>query len=875
MAKNFEMSFRIGGKLASTFSSTFSKASRSLSDLKNQSRQTQRALDQLGSDFRRGKIHQSQYAESTERLTRELKQLEAAQKRISAFKNTISSGLNTAKQVAGIAAVGTAAAATGVALKSLNKAASFEQQMTKVGVIAGASASEMKKLNNTALELGASSSLSASEVAVAMKELASKGMNANKIIGSMPGILAAAESSGEDLAMTSNVVVSALNSFNMKATDANHVADVMAMSANKSAAGVEDLGYSFKYAAPVAKTLGISLEELTASTGILVDKGLSGEQAGTSLRMALIRLSKPPKAAKKALDQLGISVTDKNKKFKSMAQTSDDWNKATKNLTQTQKVQYAATIFGTEAATGMLNLFSAGPKRINEMTIALEKSSGSAKNAAKAMKDNYLGSLEELKGSIESAQIKFATPILPVFQDIFDGLSSTVDKNMGGIEKLGEKVASGLGGIFEPFSVKKPEFDIRMTKDSEVMQQYREQLYRYNKFSGMSFSDKVVYTLDETSDKIEKWASGSGGESMNKIFTKLGEVSAKAWTNAFTGAVKSSVSNFSQGNVFAGLGMGAVANILTGGLLLKGGIGAGKWGFNKLKGLTIPKTALTVSKAVTATTQTVKSGKVLPFPSSGTNAASKSLNLLGKSTKLLSKAALPITVLAEGINIATSKDKAKATVQAGTGIAGSLGGAKLGAVIGTAIAPGIGTAIGGALGGIGGYISGRWLGGKGTDAVRNSAAAQPTQSSSSSINGTNINAAGQSLAANMMRASNNFALLTMYSGMASGQVAGPSLQLSNNINRAAHNFSVLTMYSGDSSAWLVGSMMGIKTSADRVKGNLDLLTMYTGQASGWLASLSGIQSAGNRVIKALNNLEARINSIQLPSPKSRRTSYDG
>lgn len=837
--KSFEMSFQIGGKLASSFSSVFSKASKSLTDLKNEARQTQRALDQLGNDFRKGKIHQSQFAEATDRLTKELAQLERAQNRINAINTTFNNGLNTARTAASIAAVGTAAAATGLAFKSMDTAADFQQQMTKVGVIAGASASELKKLNDTALELGANSSLSASEVAVAMKELASKGMDTNKIVGAMPGILAAAEASGEDLALTSSVVVSALNAFELEASKASHIADVMAMSANKSAAGVEDLGYSFKYAAPVAKTLGISLEELAASTGIMVDKGLTGEQAGTSLRMALVRLSDPPKEASKALNKLNFSVTDSHGKFKSLAQISEEWNKATKNLTQTQKVQYAATVFGTEAATGMLNLFSAGPKKINEMTKALENSAGSAKEAAKAMKDNYAGSLEELKGSIESAQIKFATPILPVFQDLFDGIGSMLDRNMGGIEKAGEKVAAGLKDIFEPFSTQKPVFDPKI-KDPEYIEQYQKDLAKFNKFNGMDFGDKVVYMLDEATDKIEKWLSGSGGDSMNKIFTKLGEIAAKAWIGAFTSTVKSSASNLFQGNIAASLAMGTAAWMMGGGLLVRGAIGAGRWGLDKVKGAKGSKAVVT-TPPTPATTSAPKSGKVVKFPAPKSE-MSKTTKLLGTAGKVLGKAALPLTIASEAYNIYKAKDKTKAAVQASSGIAGGLGGAKLGAAIGTAIAPGIGTAVGGVLGGLVGYASGRWLGGKAVDSTR--AAAQPVSQNQSAASTTALN---QSTA-----------------------------KLKTSIEMSAHNFNSLAMYSGQASGWVVGAFMGIKTSAETVKHNLDLLTMYTGQASGWLASLNGIQTAGQRVIKALNNLEARINSVQLPNVgKSKRVSYDG
>lgn len=224
----------------------------------------------------------------------------------------------------------------------------------------------------------------------------------------------------------------------------------------------------------------------------------------------------------------------------------------------------------------------------------------------------------------------------------------------------------------------------------------------------------------------------------------------------------------------------------------------------------------------------------------------KASKVLGTAGKVLNRAALPLTVAAEAYNIYKAKDKMKATVQAGTGIAGGLGGAKLGAAIGTAIAPGIGTAVGGVLGGLVGYAAGRWLGGKGVDAVRSSntaKAAAQANLNNPNINTTAISKATQAMISNINRASRNFSLLTQYSGMASGQLAGASFELSNNIKKASGNFS--------------------------------LLAMYTGQACGWVASLNGIQTAGQRVIAALNKLEARINSIQLPGPKSKRVSFDG
>ncbi len=279
MARAYEMAVEITGAVGRSFNTVFQRATTNLNDLRNRSREVQREMNRLGREFRQGNIHQSQYAEATARLSRELRQLEGSQRRITALKSTFSNGMNTAKTAAGYAAVGSAVAATAVAVSSLNTAADFEAQMAKVSAKTEATRAEMEALNKEALRLGASTSLSGSEVAVAMDELAAKGFDATKIISAMPGLIAATEASGEDLTLVSNVVTSAINAYGMEATEASRIADVMvAMSANKTAAGVEDLGYSFKYAAPVANTLGIRLEELAAATGLLVDKGLAGEQ---------------------------------------------------------------------------------------------------------------------------------------------------------------------------------------------------------------------------------------------------------------------------------------------------------------------------------------------------------------------------------------------------------------------------------------------------------------------------------------------------------------------------------------------------------------------------------------------------------------------
>lgn len=311
---------------------------------------------------------------------------------------------------------------------TVKSAASFDSAMRKAGAIAGATGEEFDAMKAAAIDLGAKTSLSASEVADAMTELAAKGFDANQTIAAMPAIVSAAEASGEDLALVSDVVASALNSFGMEAGEAGKVADVLAETANRTAAGVGDLQYAFKYAAPVAHQLGVSLEELSAATGIMTNAGMKGEQAGTTLRSAMLRLIDPPKAAANTMEALGVSATDANGEFVGLTGIVEQLIKGTEGMTDANRAAAISTIFGTEAVSGMLNLMQAGPEAIDAMTVSLEDSAGASAAAAEKMKAGIGGALENLSGAFDSFAIVIGDTLTPIVADLARWLSELVDK---------------------------------------------------------------------------------------------------------------------------------------------------------------------------------------------------------------------------------------------------------------------------------------------------------------------------------------------------------------------------------------------------------------------------------------------------------------
>ena len=318
-----------------------------------------------------------------------------------------------------ILAIGTAAVTTGN---------DFEKQMSRVQAISGATKDELEQLTNQAIDLGASTSFSASEVASGMENLASAGFTTSEIMEAMPGLLDLAASSGAELATASEIAASAIRGFGLEANESAHVADVFAEAAARTNAQTEDMGEAMKYVAPVAKTVGLSIEETAAAIGIMSDAGIKGSQAGTTLRSGLVRIVKPTKQVKEAMEQLNIEFYNSDGTMKSLTEIVEALQKSTAGLTDETKNQALAQIFGTEALSGMLALVNRGSDELSNMTKSFEDADGAASEMADTMLDNTAGALESLSGSLESAGIAIQKELSPYIKDLASWIQNLVDE---------------------------------------------------------------------------------------------------------------------------------------------------------------------------------------------------------------------------------------------------------------------------------------------------------------------------------------------------------------------------------------------------------------------------------------------------------------
>lgn len=327
-------------------------------------------------------------------------------------------------------------------------AANFETSMSKVAAIAGLDTlgSEFEALSNKAKEMGATTKFSASEAADAFTYMAMAGWKTQDMLDGIDGIMNLAAASGEDLALTSDIVTDALTAFGLSAGDSAAFADILAAASNNANTNVSMLGESFKYVAPVAGALGYSAEDTSIALGLMANSGIKASQAGTALRTAMSNLVKPTDAMAGVMDEYGISLTDADGNMKSFMTIMTELRENMGGLDEATQAAAASTLFGKEAMSGMLAIINASDEDFNKLTEAIYNADGTALRMAETMQDNLSGQLTILKSALEGLAISFGELLIPYLTQFVQWLTGVVDK-FNSMDEDTKKLIVTIAGI--------------------------------------------------------------------------------------------------------------------------------------------------------------------------------------------------------------------------------------------------------------------------------------------------------------------------------------------------------------------------------------------------------------------------------------------
>lgn len=339
------------------------------------------------------------------------------------FKKVEKIGVAAFKTVtkAGVAAAGA------IATASVKVGSNFESQMSTVKAISGAKEAQFNALNKQAKHLGATTSFTATEVGKAMEYEGMAGWKPKEMIKGTKGIVNLAAASGEELGTVSDIVTDGLSAFNMKAKESNRFADILAATATNSNTNVSKMGESFKYAAPVAGTLGYSAEDTGIVLGLMANNGIKESMSGTATRSWITRMTKPTKESLAAMEKLGVSLTDSKGKTKDFLTVVEETRKGFSKLdSKVEKSKYAKMLAGSAGQSGLLAMVNASESDFKKLKKAIYECDGAAEEMSKIKLDNLDGDVKLFTSALEGAGIDIYDEIKAPLRDVVQSATEWV-----------------------------------------------------------------------------------------------------------------------------------------------------------------------------------------------------------------------------------------------------------------------------------------------------------------------------------------------------------------------------------------------------------------------------------------------------------------
>lgn len=401
------------------------------------------------------------------------------------------------------AGVGLSAAVTAPIVKAAKDmytaGTDFEAQMSKVQAIAGldsqiaADAAAIEALTQQALYMGSTTEWTATQAGEALEYMAMAGWVDEAMLAGLESVMHLATAAGSDLGTTSDIVTDAMTAFGLTLQSAGgdtkvftgyveHFTDVLAAAATSSNTNVELLGTSFRYVAPLAGTLGQSVDDVAVALGLMANSGIKSTMAGAALRNILNGLMGTTESTAEACATLGASLYDERGQAKDLMTVMQELRGSYKaNATEVAAMQKACAeldtqfaegkitqeqyeaaideitagcsdfmaacvkLAGKQGLSGLLAIMAASDEDFDNLAKAIANCDGATAQMAATMLANARGAVTIFKSSIEGLEITLwtlisgsftatvnkATEVVQSFQQMDRATQLTIMKFMG------------------------------------------------------------------------------------------------------------------------------------------------------------------------------------------------------------------------------------------------------------------------------------------------------------------------------------------------------------------------------------------------------------------------------------------------------------
>lgn len=298
--------------------------------------------------------------------------------------------------------------------------AGFSDQMQAVKAITGATESQFETLKSRAMELGRTTSFTAGEVAGLMTSLSRAGFSPEQIDQATGAVLALGRATGTELSEAADIAANAMRAFGLSADEMPRVADVLTGTVNNSTQTLDDLAESLKNTAPIARQMGVSIEDTAAALGVLANNAIKGSVAGNAMKRAWLNLANAD-IQKKLKKLTGIDALDAEKNVRPLADIITEIGKATASMGSGARLDAFSTIFGDRAVVAASTLATA-EANFTSLSATLHNVNGIAQRTAETMDAGIGGSFRRVASAAEGMAISIGQALAPELEELSKNL---------------------------------------------------------------------------------------------------------------------------------------------------------------------------------------------------------------------------------------------------------------------------------------------------------------------------------------------------------------------------------------------------------------------------------------------------------------------
>lgn len=320
----------------------------------------------------------------------------------------------------------------------------FQDAMTKVQGLVGASAKQTEAWGRQILELAPKVGKSPKELADALYFITSSGISAGK---TMDALTVSAKLSAIGLGETSVVadaVTSAVNAYAAENLSAAKAGDIFTATVKEGKAEAASLAPVLGNVLPVAQQMGVGFDQVGASIAEMTLKGTDAETAVTNLSAIFSSLLKPAAQSRQEMKTLGMSADDirKSVRERGLLKTLEDLSARVGD----NKDALGKLFPNVRALRGYLQLTGGDVKSTEELFDRLRHTTGQLGTSFDRTSKGEAFRFRQEMARLQVEGVKAGNVLLPLANDLGSAVGSMLDKFDGLPDGQKKLVAFGIAG---------------------------------------------------------------------------------------------------------------------------------------------------------------------------------------------------------------------------------------------------------------------------------------------------------------------------------------------------------------------------------------------------------------------------------------------